>query len=51
MVGRFLAGTKDVFVRYSEYVAVPYTGKAFVRWYIGAPSGDGFEPHSSRNMR
>jgi hypothetical protein len=50
VVGRFLAGSKDVFVRYSEYVAPAYTGKSLVAWYIGAP-GDGFVPHSSRNMR
>jgi hypothetical protein len=55
VVGRFIAGRRDVFLRFPEFKLPPLslviTGLKFARWYYGSPSGDSFVAHSRQNMR
>jgi type II secretory pathway pseudopilin PulG len=54
VVGRFVAGRRDVFLRFPE-LKLPLlpviTGLNFVRWHYASPNGDSFVAHSRQNMR
>lgn len=55
VVGRFVSGTGDTFLRFPKIVrpGLPLiiTGLNFARWYYGSPTGDSFVSHSRQNMR
>ena len=53
VVGRFVAGTRDAFLRFPRIELPPIgatTGLKFVRWYYGSGSHS-FAAHSRQNMR
>ncbi len=55
VVGRFVTGPRDTFVRFGRIripaLGVTFTGLDLVRWYHGIPTGDAFVGHSRQNMR
>jgi hypothetical protein len=55
VAGRFVAGTRDTFLRFPKIVrpglSLIITGHNFVRWHYGSPTGDAFVSHSRQNMR
>jgi FG-GAP-like repeat len=57
VVGRFVAGRRDVFLRFPgvrltpQPTPQPVHNLEFVRWQYPSPSGDVFVPHSRQNMR
>jgi FG-GAP-like repeat len=51
VVGRFVAGRRDVFLRFPAPLPLFTRSLNFVRWYYRSPSGDPFVAHSRQNMR